>query len=79
MSKQLLHQLQINYFHLFLFSACAGPCVGFIITLFFPKTLEDQQRKKRTKEVVCRKGNNSSRSAEATSAPEVTTEMETAA
>ena len=43
-SKAFLGGLQVHYFHLFIFAACTGPLVGFVITQFFPPTPEDGER-----------------------------------
>ena len=53
--KSILGGLQIHYFHLFIFAACSGPLVGFVITQFFPLTPQDRERMARLRGAQCRK------------------------
>ena len=45
--KPILTGQQIDYLHYFLWAACCGPVIGFILTTFFPITKEDQEKANR--------------------------------
>jgi len=64
--KAFLHGQQRDYLHMFLFTACCGALVSFIINLFFPPTKNDITRKnnikKRLTKLLVRKGTDSTTS-----------------
>ena len=43
-SSNVLTGLQSDYFTYFVIAACCGPLIGFILTMFFPPTKQDEIR-----------------------------------
>ena len=48
--KAFLHGQQRDYLHMFLFTACCGALVSFIINLFFPPTKNDITRNRNSQD-----------------------------